>query len=72
MKLEVEQIDMEREEEVIVHCHDVEADWVRNVKDAAMGQLTVCGYKDNGSSGTESLMPSFTRRLLFWQRCCGI
>ena len=47
MKLEVEQIDMEREEEVIVRCHDVEADWVGNVKDAAMGQLTVCGYKDN-------------------------
>lgn len=47
MKLEVEQIDMEREEEVIVRCHDVGADWVGNVKDAAMGQLTVCGYKDN-------------------------
>lgn len=47
MKLEVEQIDMEKEEEVIVRCHDVEADWVGNVKDAAMGQLTVCGYKDN-------------------------
>ena len=25
MKLEVEQIDLEKEEEVIVHCHDVEA-----------------------------------------------
>lgn len=47
VKLEVEQIDMEREEEVIVRCHDVGADWVGNVKDAAMGQLTVCGYKDN-------------------------
>ena len=47
MKLEVEQIDMEREEEVIVRCHDVEADWVESVRDAAMGQLTVCGYKDN-------------------------
>ena len=47
MKLEVEQIDMEREEEVIVRCHDVGADWVGTVKDAAMGQLTVCGYKDN-------------------------
>lgn len=47
MKLEVEQIDMEKEEEVIVRCHDVGADWVGNVKDAVMGQLTVCGYKDN-------------------------
>ena len=35
MKLEVEQIDMEREEEVIVRCHDVGADWVGNVNDAA-------------------------------------
>lgn len=35
MKLEVEQIDMENEEEVIVRCHDVGADWVGNVKDAA-------------------------------------
>lgn len=33
MKLEVEQIDVEREEEVIVRCHDVGADWVGNVKD---------------------------------------
>ena len=47
MKLEVEQIDIEKEEEVIVRCHDVEADWVGSVRDAAMGQLTVCGYKDN-------------------------
>ena len=35
MKLEVEQIDMEREEEVIVRCYDVGADWVGNVNDAA-------------------------------------
>lgn len=47
MKLEVEQIDIEKEEEVIVRCHDVDADWVGSVRDAAMGQLTVCGYKDN-------------------------
>ena len=44
MKLEVEQIDMEKEEEVIVRCHDVEADWVGNVKDAVMGQLTVVAF----------------------------
>lgn len=44
MKLEVEQIDMEREEEVIVRCHDVGADWVGNVKDAVMGQLTVVAF----------------------------
>lgn len=33
MKLEVEQIEMENEEEVIVRCYDVGADWVGNVKD---------------------------------------
>ena len=42
MKLEVEQSDMEREEEVIVCCHDVEADWVGNVKDAAMIKSPLC------------------------------
>ena len=47
MKLEVEQIDIEKEEEDIVRCHDVDADWVGSVRDAAMGQLTVCGYKNN-------------------------
>ena len=44
MKLEVEQIDMEKEEEVIVRCHDVGADWVGNVKDAVMGQLPVVAF----------------------------
>lgn len=47
MKLEVEQIDTENEEEVIVRCHNPESDWVGNVREAAMGQISVCGYKDN-------------------------
>lgn len=47
MKLEVEQIDIENEEEVIVRCHNPESDWVESVKEAAMGQISVCGYKDN-------------------------
>lgn len=47
MKLRVEQIAKEKEEEVIVCCHDAEAVWVQNVKEAAQGQIAVCGYKDN-------------------------
>lgn len=47
MKLTVEQIEKEKEEEVIVCCHDTEAGWVQNVREAALGQILVCGYKDH-------------------------
>lgn len=47
MKLEVEQIDIEKEEEIIVRCHNPEAEWVDSVRETAMGQISVCGYKDN-------------------------
>lgn len=47
MKFTVEQVAKEREEEVTVCCHDAEAVWVQNVKEAALGQISVCGYKDN-------------------------
>ena len=47
MKLTVEQIEKEKEEEVIVCCHDAEAEWVQNVREAALGQIVVCGYKDH-------------------------
>ena len=47
MELKVEQIEKQKEEEVIVRCHDTEAEWVQNVKEAALGQITVCGYKDS-------------------------
>ena len=47
LKLTVEQIEKDREEEVIVHCHDDKASWVHNVREAALGQITVCGYKNN-------------------------
>lgn len=47
MKFNVEQIAEEKEEEVLVCCHDSEAVWVQNVREAALGQITVCGYKNN-------------------------
>ncbi len=47
MKLNVEQIEKEKEEEVRVYCHDAGAVWVQNVREAALGQVSVCGYKDN-------------------------
>ena len=47
MNLGFEQIEKHKEEEVIVRCHDTEAGWVQNVKEAALGQVQVCGYKDN-------------------------
>ena len=47
MKLKVEQIGNDKEEAVIVQCHNREATWVQNIREAAFGQITVCGYKDN-------------------------
>ena len=47
VRLTVEQIEKEKEEEVIVRCHDTEAGWVQNVREAALGQILVCGYKDH-------------------------
>ena len=47
VKLKVEQIDKEMEESVIVQCHDEESSWVQNIREAAFGQITVCGYKNN-------------------------
>ena len=43
----MEQIEKEKEEEVMVYCHDAGAVWVQNVREAAFGQISVCGYKDN-------------------------
>lgn len=47
MKLTVERIERDMEESVTVCCHDTEAVWVENVREAALGQICVCGYKDN-------------------------
>ena len=41
MRVTVEQIDREREEELIVRCHDPGAAWVQGVQEAASGQQTV-------------------------------
>ena len=46
MKITVEQVDRETEEEVVVRCHDPEAAWIGNVREAASGQRWVCGYLD--------------------------
>ena len=46
MKIFVEQIAAEREEEVVVRCHDPEETWVENVREAALGQVFVVAYKD--------------------------
>lgn len=46
MKITVEQVARETEEEVVVRCHDQEAAWVGNVREAASGQRSVCGYRD--------------------------
>ena len=47
MKVMVEQIDREREEELIVRCHDPGAAWVQDVQEAASGQQTVCGWRED-------------------------
>ena len=46
MKVSVEKIDKEKEEEVVIRCHDPESEWVDCVREAANRQMTVCGYKD--------------------------
>jgi len=47
MKVTVEQIGREREEELIVRCHDTSAAWVEGVREAASGQRTVCGWRED-------------------------
>ena len=46
MRVTVEQIDREREEELIVRCHDPGAAWVEGVTEAASGQRAVCGWRE--------------------------
>ena len=47
MRVTVEQIDREREEELIVRCHDPGAAWVQGVQEAVSGQQTVCGWRED-------------------------
>ena len=46
MKLTVEQIAVECEEEVVVRCHDQEEDWVEHLREAVSGQISVIAYKN--------------------------
>ena len=41
MKCEVEQIDPKQEEHVMVYCHNREASWVQNVREAVFGQTSL-------------------------------
>ncbi len=47
MKMTVEQIDRQCEEELIVRCHDPGAAWVEGVREAASGQRTICGWQED-------------------------
>ncbi len=47
MKVSIEQIECLEEERVSIYCHDDPSNWVKNVKEAALGQVVVCGYKAN-------------------------
>ena len=47
MKVTVEQINREHDEEVVVRCHDPGAAWVERVMEAASGQRTVCGWRED-------------------------
>ena len=47
MRVTVEQVDREREEELIVRCHDPGAPWVQSVQEAASGQQAVCGWRND-------------------------
>lgn len=45
MNFEVEQVTEDIEESVAICCHDSRAVWVQKVREAALGQIFVCGYK---------------------------
>ena len=47
MRVTVEQTEREREEELIVRCHDPGAAWVESVTEAASGQRKVCGWRED-------------------------
>ena len=47
MKVTVEQIEQEREEALIVRCHDPGAAWVSSVMEAASGQQMICGWQED-------------------------
>ena len=58
MKITVEQVAQETEEEVVVRCHDPEAAWIGNVREAASGQRWVCGYLDGSLRRHDRVYPA--------------
>lgn len=46
MNLSVEQIPGEREEEVIVRCHDTQEKWVEAIRSITTGEISITGYVD--------------------------
>ena len=47
MRVTVEQIDRQCEEELIVRCYDPSAEWVLGVAEAASGHRTICGWQED-------------------------
>lgn len=47
MNIEVEQIPLDKKEELIVRCHDKTAHWVENVLNAAQMESMILGKKDD-------------------------
>ena len=47
MTCEVEQIDPKREEHVMVYCHNREASWVQNVREAVFGLRKFFVFKNH-------------------------
>lgn len=47
MRVTVERIDPQHEEELIVRCYDPDAAWVSGVTEAASGQRTICGWRED-------------------------
>lgn len=46
MKVSVEQIAGEREEEVLIRCHDPEEKWVQEMQAVAAGEVAVTGFAE--------------------------
>ena len=46
MRVTVERIGPEHEEEIIVRCHEPDADWVEAVREAVSGQRMVSGWQE--------------------------
>ena len=46
LNIEIQQVAEDVTEEIIVRCHDPEAPWIKNIREAASALRSVCGYKD--------------------------